>query len=112
MMGRIKHLVINYLTKNLLKALTEEDVLHLAKGSYHLGNRTLTSEEVLMLKEEAEAFRKSLLYKVLRRKLIYEAMKRMSTMAQTDGDITFGKAMLYNEHITKKYLENIKDMRV
>lgn len=59
------------------------------------------------LKQEAISFNSSLLYKLIYNDLRFQAFKQMADDAQTNDDIIFGKAMLYNLALQKKFIRNI-----
>lgn len=103
----LRHIVINYLTRHLLKAVTEEDILIISGKDWLHKNRRLSREEVLQLKEEAVSFESSLLYKLMYADLRFMASKQMTDNAQVVDDIVFGKAMLYNAAMEKKFVKNL-----
>lgn len=99
--------VIQHLTKHLLKAITEEDILTISNRDWLYRNRKLSAEEILSLKEEAQSFEKSLLYQLMYNDLRFLASRQMTDDAKTVDDITFGKAMLYNGSMEKKFVKNL-----
>lgn len=106
-MGRIKHIVINKLTKHLLKALTEDDILQMTNEGYLVNGRKLTVGEMRQLEDEAKELQGSYLWKLMTRELEFHAFRRMSDQARTDGDIVFGKAMFYNLSLLRRFLKNL-----
>lgn len=111
-MKKLRHFVIRYLTKHLLKAISEDDILTIVGKEWFYKKRKLTREEMLILKEEAASFEKSLLYELMYRDLRYLASRMMNEDAQTVDDITFGKAMLYNGAMEKKFVRNIANVKL
>ncbi len=106
-MRRLKLFVINYLTKHLIRAITEEDILVISGKDWLYKNRKLTAEEILLLKEEAQSFNTSTLYRLMYNELRFQAMKQMADDAVNIDDIIFGKAMLYSISLEKKFIRNI-----
>lgn len=109
-MKRVKIALINYLVRNLLKAVTEEDVLQIAGKEYLYKKRKLTAEEIAMLKEEAASFEKSLLYRLMYSEVRYLAWKLMADKAVNVDDLIAGKMMLYNQSIEKLFVSKVKKL--
>ena len=105
--NRIRNVLVNYLTRNLLQALTEEDILMLANKEIKLNGRKLSLEEVAQLKEECQEFGKSFLWKMMSREIRFQAGLRMFEHCKTPDDIIFGKAMLYDLDLLRKFMENL-----
>jgi len=106
-MGRIKTFIVNYLTKNLLVALSEEDILQITSEGYLLGKRKLSPEELEQLRAEANEIKDSYLWKLMKKEIEYHSFLRMAHKAQTEKDLIFGKAMFYNIDILQKFLNNL-----
>lgn len=106
----LRNNLVNYLTRNLLKAVTEEDVLLISGKDWLLNKRKLTNEEILVLKEEATSFSNSILYKLMKRELKYDATLQRYDKATTADDMIFGKAMIYDFKIIEDYVNNIKTL--
>lgn len=104
---RVRQYLINTLTHKLIRAITEDDVLQISGKDWVYKKRKLTSEEILMLKEEAQSFKKSLLFELMYNDLRFQAWKQMSDSAQVVEDMNFGKAMLYNMSLEHKFIKNI-----
>lgn len=101
MRKRIKNIVINYLTRHLLKAVTEEDVLQ----ELHL-----TREERRILKEEAYALKESMLWKYIKKELQWKANQRRGEQCLVPDDVLFGAAMYHNFDIIEKFLKRLRDL--
>lgn len=106
-MGRIKHIVITYLAKRLLKVITEEDILQRTSREWLLNKRKLETDEVALLKEEAVALKESAVWQHMTTELKWLANKKMFDHARTNDDIVFGKAMLYNQDMMEKFLDSL-----
>ena len=109
-MNRLRHIVINFLTRHLLKAVTEEEVLLISGRDWLLNKRKLSKEEVLMLKEEAASLQDSLLWKLAKKELKYGATQQRLDKAKTIEDMVFGKAQMYNMSLLELFFERIRKL--
>lgn len=107
MFNLIKNKLVNYLVKNLLQAVTDEEILIVSGRDYLLNNRKLGPEEVIQLKDECREFGKSLLWDLMSKEIRYQAGMRMIEKAEKNGDIVYGKAMLYNLDLIRKFINNL-----
>ena len=110
MQGRIKNWLINYLTGNLLKAVSEEDILRITNKGFFINKRKLTPEEIATLKDEADSLSNSFLWKIMTKDVEFMAFLQMSKQATKPDDIIFGKAMFYSLKILRDYLERLKTL--
>lgn len=108
MIKRFRHIVIDILTRKLLKAITIEEVLILSGKEWLIGRHKLSAEELISLREEAMSFERSLLWKLIVRELKYQATLERYDHAKTPDDMVFGKAMAYNISLIEKYVKNLK----
>lgn len=106
----LRHIVINYLTKHLLKAVTIEEVLQISGKEWILGRHNFSKEEMMELKEEARSFESSLLWKLMIRELKYSATLQRYDKAKTADDMIFGKSMLYAISLMEIFIKNIKQL--
>lgn len=81
--------------------------MRLVDGKFMLRGREVTKEEMKVIKQDADIFKNSLIWNVLRRELQLAANERMFDKSQTIEDIVFGKAMLYNLDLIDKKLKNL-----
>jgi hypothetical protein len=105
--NRIKRTLVNYLVRNLLQAITEEEILIMAGKEIKLNGRKLSLEEVAQLKEECQEFGKSFLWKMMSHEIRFQAGMRMMEKAEQNGDIVYRKAMLYNLDLLRKFIDNL-----
>jgi len=103
----IKHRLIDHLTRHLLKAVTEDDILRITTEGYLLRKRKLTQEEFQTLREEAKALRDSELWNLMKRELEWTAYQAMTANAKTADDIVWGKALFYTNSLQQKFLDNL-----
>lgn len=104
----IKKYLVHYITKHLLRAITEEDVLRRDNnGIMRARGRKLSNEMVSQLQVEAEYIQNSITFKLLMDDMEYLANQTMFAKSQTFDDMLFGKAMLYNIDILKKKIKTL-----
>lgn len=110
-MKRIRFIVINwvlkFLTKNLLKAVTIDEVLERSGKDWLVGKRKLSTTEIIDLREEAQSFRASSLYRLLISELKYGATLQRYDDAKVPDDMLFGKAMLYNFYLMAVFIKKV-----
>lgn len=109
-MRKLKNFVITYITRNLLLAITEEDILRKTSKGYMCGKLKLTHADLQILKQEAEALKESLLWKMMQRELTWLSNQRMFDKSASNDDILFGKAMLWNQKQQQDFLENLSKL--
>ena len=107
MKGRLKLIVINHLVRHLLKAISEEDILHRTSQGWFVNKRKLERDELTILRDEAEILKDSQLWKLMQKELTWLANLRMFEHSRTAEDLTFGKAMLYNQDLGRKFLDRL-----
>lgn len=110
MLKRFRHIVINYLTRHLLKAVTLDEILVMSSKEWMLGKHKLTQEEVIELKEEAAGFHGSMLWSLLKKDLRYGATLQRYDHAKTVDDMLFGKAMAYSIAQIEVYIKNMRTL--
>lgn len=109
MIRQLRHIVTNWLTKHLLKAVTADEILVKSSNEWLVGSRKMSAERIQHLKEEARSLRESELYRLLIKEIGYQATLQRFDQAKTPDDMLFGKAMLYNLDLLKKFIRNIAE---
>ncbi len=107
MIKKLRHIVTNWLTRKLLKAVTIEEVMTISGKEWFVDRRKLSKEERDMLKQEAKSFRESMLYRLLIKEIQYKATLQRYDEAKTADDMIFGKAMLWNFELIRIFIRNI-----
>lgn len=107
---RIRHIVIMYLTRRLLKAVTEDQVLEIASKQWLVGTKKLSPGEILDLKQEAKSLRESGLYRLLIAEIRNKATLQRYDQAITADDMIFGKAMLYDFDLIQKFIRKVSQL--
>lgn len=119
----IRQRILNWIVRDLFVGLTEDDILkfHIKKkidsegkpyvevtGS--VGRTKLSRQDITHLKSESKRFRKTYLYKIIIRNMVFSAESRMFAKANNADDLFFGKAMLYCERLIEKTLDRIDEL--
>lgn len=102
--------LVRYLTKNLLVAVTKEDVLTMTNRGWAYKGRRLSPEEVTQLKEEARTFGDSLLWRLMTQDIRYIANTSMFEKGVDRESTIFGRAMLYNLQILEDFITRSKQL--
>ena len=91
-----KHRILTEAVKELFNTIGPEDILKVREdGAWMFEGRQLTDGEVENLKKSAKAFRESLLWKVLKKDVQYQANQKMFVESEGEMDIIAGKIWLY-----------------
>jgi len=104
----LRHKLIQHLVRNLLAAISPDDILTLTNRGWFYGGRKLTPEEVVQFKEEAKAFGDSILWRIMTSEIRYQANLRMFEKGIGENTV-FGRAMLYNLELLEQFIRNIKE---
>lgn len=106
----VRLFTIRLLTKHLVRFMTAEDVLRVVHRSIYFGESKLSDEEIGLLKEEAQAFKDSMLWKYMRRNIQYLANEKMTKTARNTDDIEYGLSMFYNLDIIEKFIDKFRSL--
>lgn len=106
MKGKLQHIVINYLAKHLIKAVSEDDILRITSTGYMAGKRKLERDEINLLREEANAWRESLIWDYMKKEVEWIAFVR-GRKATSEKDTYASNAMYYNLDLMQKFLDNL-----
>lgn len=101
---------IKYLTKHLFNTITKDDVLQIRKEGIFLNNRQLDATDIEALKEDAEKFGESTLWKLLSNEVKYACNQRMYERGKTDQDLLAGKLGLYTLEVIEKSMDEISKL--
>lgn len=114
MKEKLKQLLINFTLKYLLNAVLISDVIKFDKktGVVYINNQVVTKDEARNLRNEADYFQKSRLWKILIDSPAREAEKKIFIHSLTVMDSVAGKTMLYNVDVQRKILEICRNLKV
>ena len=101
---------IGLLVRNLFNTIDEDDILLVGKDGVYLRGNKLDKMSLDVLKEEAERFKESSLWKLLSREVKYQANIRMYEKGITTDDILMGKCSLYVLEVIKKTIDKISKL--
>ena len=107
---------INYLIKGLVHGITKDDILKVErtpnKTIISMAGKTLTEEQVSLLKEECEILSNMFFWKIVCEKRIrYMAYEKGFEGSSVDGDLWMGKSMIYNLDIIKQVIQEVKSLK-
>ena len=102
-----KHKILTETVKDLYNTINSDDILKEKNDKWLYEGRELTAPEVKNLKEYAENFVNSQLFKVLDKDLRYQANRRMFIDSQSNDDLIAGKLLLYLWDVVKTRLKRI-----
>lgn len=105
-MKYINRNLIQYLTRHLLKAVNEDDVLRITSNGYLFKKRKLTPLEIKDLKEEAKSFKDSAFWEFMKSELEYVAFIR-GRRAKTDEENLATHYLFYNIDLIEQFLNNM-----
>jgi len=106
----LRNWTVSCLTKNLLKAVTIDEIIQVTSKEWLMNKRKLTREEILSIKEEAKSFEVSLFWKLCVKELKYKATLQRFDMATTADDMIFGKATLYAISQIEVFIKRIQQL--
>ncbi len=104
----IRHKLVLYLTRNLLVALTEDEILTMTNRGWSYRGRMLSPEERAQLREEAQTFGDSLLWQMISNEIRFTANLRVFEKGVDAEQTIFGRAMLYNLELIATFIKNLK----
>ena len=105
-MKYLKIRLLQYLTKNLLKMVTEDEILRITSEGFMVNKRKLEVDEIHALRAEAREFKESMVWKFMCNELEYVAFVR-GRKSTTDMDNYGTHAMFYNLDLMQKFLDNL-----
>ena len=106
----LRNIVITYLTVNLLKAVTIDEILLISGKDYLVNKRKLSKEDLLTLKTDAQVFLSSDLYKLMIKELKYGMTLQRYDQAKTSDDMIFGKAQAYCISQIETFIKRISQL--
>lgn len=111
MMQTFKRLILKWAVRNLLKAVTIEDLLRIEGNEIFVGKRKLTMEEIASLKSEAKSFENSLFYKLLLGNLYWIANFKMMREADSEIEMTNGRMMTLVIDTIQEFTEKFRILK-
>lgn len=103
--------LVNLLVRKLFNTITADDILKLENQNMFLKGKRLTTEQITELKENAERFADSVVWKLLSDDIKYHANYLMYEKSKDYQDMMFGKAILYVVDIINKRLKWISRLK-
>lgn len=111
----LEEIAVAFKIEGVINLPTEKDLLEIKRSNQpnkddvwiHKGNE-LSKAQVSLLEAQAETLQNSLLWKVLKDEILWQAQKRGLVEATGVGDIIVGKSLIYLTDIIETKLNNMK----
>lgn len=105
---RLKNKLTHFIVRNLLKSITEEELLRVNNnGRIVCRGKVITREMQDQIQVEAEYIRNSITFGLIMDDMQYLAHQTMFEKSSKFDDMVFGKAMLYVTDVLKKKINNL-----
>jgi len=104
-----KYKLVQHLTKNLLKAVTKDDILLITNNGWVSRGRVLSPDEKQLIQDEAKTLLDSVLWQYLSKEIEYVAFVR-GRKAKNDEDNLACHYMFYNLDLIETFLERCKKL--
>ncbi len=107
----MKQRIINYLLKNLLNAVTLQDIIRSDQktGAIYVDDKVMSLDDIKQCKAEIKAMEGFKVWKLMSETTKSLAEEKLFNQAKTLEDMNFGKAMLYNLSLQKSIMKVIKN---
>lgn len=109
--SKTKSKILKWVIRDILNAVTIEDLLRIEAGNVFIGKRKLTIEEIITLKGEARDFKNSLLWKLMNNNLYWIANFKMMKEANQEFEMTNGRMMTLCIDTLEKFLEKLETIK-
>ena len=106
-MKKLKRYILKLAVRNLLNAVTIDDLLRIEQSKLFIGDRQLTDPEVAALQNEARVFKRSLLWKLMNYNLYWIANFKMIRGADSEIDMQFGRAMTHTIGTLEAFIDKL-----
>ena len=104
----MRRFILRWLVRNLLNAISIDDLLRIEGGKVFIGKRELGAEEIKALKSEASVFEKTLLWKLMLNNLFWIANFKMIRGADREREMDGGRMMTLLIDTLEQFLEKLK----
>lgn len=106
----LQKIFINWIVKDLFNTVGKDDILRVEGNDIYYKKRKLGKSTVDKIKEDANSFEGSTIWRILKNELKYVHNLRMFEHGKTDEDLLAGKMGLYNLDIIEKKIAQIKNL--
>jgi len=107
-MAFIKRILLRWVVRDMLKAVTVEDLLRMDGNRILIGKKELTQEEIILLREEAKRWENSLLWKLMLGNLYWIANFKMIKGANRERDMDGGRMFTLMIETIQEFIEKLK----
>lgn len=103
-----RNIILTFAVKKLFNTIGAEDILKPAGGGQWMcEGKILSKSQVQTLMAEAVQLDKMLLWKILKKDILYQANKKMYLLAENDLHVVTAKFWLYTFDVMKTRLNSI-----
>jgi len=102
-----KHKILTQAVANLYNTITEDDIFRKDGASYTYKGKPLMDAQVRSMRNQAEGFRESELFKMLDLELKHQANQIMFIKSKNEMDMVSGKLVLFTWNVIKSKINNI-----
>lgn len=97
---------MNFLTKHLFNGVWEKDIFRVEGTKVYYKGRVMSDEHRQIIRDDAEKFANSVLWKLLSDECAYQANLKQFQSGTKEIDVVAGRMMLYNLDIIDKVIKN------
>lgn len=103
-----RNVILTLAVKKLFNTIDADDILKPATaGQWMFEGQILSKGQVELLMAEADQFDKMLLWKVLRKDILYQANRKMYLLSENDMQVVTAKFWLYTFDVFKTRMKSI-----
>lgn len=105
---KIKSFLLRWVIRDILKAITIDDLLRIEGRKIFIGKTELKPDEIATLKSEANSFKSSLLWKLMENNLYWIANFKMIRGSDRERDMDNGRMMTLCIDTISEFLDKLK----
>jgi len=118
-MKKLQDLFIDFLTRNLLKGITEKDVFEINKKMSKSGaivkqlkykGKEVNQDLQMRLKEEAVSLKSSAIWKMISNRIRWQVYDNMFHKSKNEDDMRAGKLALYILNLIENLLKELAEL--
>ena len=108
---KVRTWVLRWAVRNILHAITIDDLLRIDNGKVFIGKRELKADEISSLKIEARLWESSILWKLMINNLYWIANFKMMRGANWERDMDHGRMMTLCIDTIQEFIDRLKTLK-
>ena len=108
MRSRLKIWILRWAVRDILNAVSIDELLRIQAGKVFIGKTELKPEEIATLKADAKNFEQTLLWKLMRNNLYWIANFKMMKEANWEQDMYAGRMMTLCIDTLEEFINKLK----